>query len=118
MYRAGPLSLGHEAIEDCIAGGYKVKAGTRSLVNLWKLHRDPRIWSNPSEFKPERFLQQAKGGAGGEAAHLDFREHHFQFTPFGSGRRICPGMNFAIQTLHIVLARLLHAFDSTMTQHD
>ncbi|RZC60424.1 hypothetical protein C5167_022171, partial [Papaver somniferum] len=82
LYPAGPLALPHEAIEDCIVDGYKVKAGT--------------------QFKPERFLPQVNGGAGGEAA---------QFTPFRSGRRICPGMNFAIQTLHIVLARLFHAFD-------
>ncbi|KAI3844128.1 hypothetical protein MKW92_053621, partial [Papaver armeniacum] len=56
IYAAAPLTVPHEAILDCNIGGYEVRAGTRLLVNLWKLHRDPRVWSNPAEFKPERFL--------------------------------------------------------------
>ncbi|KAI3926465.1 hypothetical protein MKW92_052592 [Papaver armeniacum] len=111
LYPAGPLSVPHEAIEDCNIGGYKVKAGTRLLVNLWKLHRDPRVWSNPLEFKPERFLSQLDGGTGGEAADLDFKGQDFEYTPFGSGRRMCPGINLAVQTLHMSLASLLHAFN-------
>ncbi|KAI3888358.1 hypothetical protein MKX03_003110, partial [Papaver bracteatum] len=111
LYPAAPISIPHEAIEDCNIGGYEVKAGTRLLVNLWKLHRDPRVWSNPLEFKPERFLSQLNGGTGGEAANLDFKGQHFEYTPFGSGRRMCPGINLAIQTLHMSLACLLHAFD-------
>ncbi|KAI3904895.1 hypothetical protein MKW92_017243, partial [Papaver armeniacum] len=113
LYPAGPLAVPHEAIENCNVGGYEVKAGTRLLVNLWKIHRDPRVWSNPSEFKPERFLPREDGAAAGtgEASKLDFRGQDFVYTPFGSGRRMCPGINFAAQTLHMTLARLLHAFD-------
>ncbi|RZC43553.1 hypothetical protein C5167_036502 [Papaver somniferum] len=110
LYPAGPLAVPHEAIENCNVGGYEVKAGTRLLVNLWKIHRDPRVWSNPLEFKPERFLPQLDGGTG-EASKLDFKGQDFVYTPFGSGRRMCPGINFASQTLHMTLARLLHAFD-------
>ncbi|KAI3956385.1 hypothetical protein MKW92_032032 [Papaver armeniacum] len=111
LYPPGPLSVPHEAMEDCIVGGYKVRAGTRLLVNLWKLQRDPRVWSNPSDFKPERFLPQQNGGFGDETANLDFRGQHFEYTPFGSGRRVCPGIDFFLQTIHMALARLLHAFD-------
>ncbi|KAI3956383.1 hypothetical protein MKW92_032030, partial [Papaver armeniacum] len=111
LYPPGPLSVPHEAMEDCIVGGYEVKAGTRLIVNLWKLQRDPRVWSNPSEFKPERFLPQSDGGFGGEEAKIDFRGQHFEYTPFGSGRRICPGIDFFLQTVHMALARLLQAFD-------
>ncbi|RZC78338.1 hypothetical protein C5167_002852 [Papaver somniferum] len=111
MYAAAPLDVPHEAIADCKIGGYEVRAGTRLVVNLWKLHRDPRVWSNPSEFKPERFLSQLDGGSGGEAANLDFRGQDFEYLPFSSGRRICPGIDFAIQTVHMALARLLHEFD-------
>ncbi|KAI3836992.1 hypothetical protein MKW98_005325, partial [Papaver atlanticum] len=111
MYAAAPLDVPHEAIVDCNIGGYEVRAGTRLVVNLWKLHRDPRVWSNPSEFKPERFLPQLDGGSGGEAANLDFRGHSFEYLPFSSGRRMCPGIEFALQTVHMALARLLHEFD-------
>ncbi|KAI9200967.1 hypothetical protein LWI28_015879 [Acer negundo] len=44
LYPAAPLSVPHEAIEDCtIAGQYHVPAGTRLLVNLSKLQRDPNL---------------------------------------------------------------------------
>ncbi|KAG9137228.1 hypothetical protein Leryth_023365 [Lithospermum erythrorhizon] len=39
LYPPAPLSVPHEAMEDCIVGGYKIEKGTRLFVNLWKLHR-------------------------------------------------------------------------------
>ncbi|KAK3225156.1 hypothetical protein Dsin_005018 [Dipteronia sinensis] len=47
MYPAGPLSVPHESSEDCTISGYHVPVGTRLLVNLWKIHRDPCVWSEP-----------------------------------------------------------------------
>ncbi|GMP47490.1 hypothetical protein CsSME_00015191 [Camellia sinensis var. sinensis] len=67
------------------------------------LHRDPNIWSNPLDFQPERFLV--------DQIDLDVKGLHFEFVPFGSGRRICPGITFALQVLHLTLARLLHGFE-------
>ncbi|ESR36373.1 hypothetical protein CICLE_v10028201mg [Citrus x clementina] len=103
LYPALPLSAPREAMEDCIIGGFHIPAGTRLIVNLWKMHRDPSIWANPSEFIPERFLN--------ENANLEVKGQDFEFLPFGSGRRKCPGISFALQVLHLTLARLLHAFE-------
>uniref|UniRef100_A0A0R0JBJ4 Uncharacterized protein n=1 Tax=Glycine max TaxID=3847 RepID=A0A0R0JBJ4_SOYBN len=100
--RAGPLLGPREAQEDCNVAGYHVPAGTRLVVNLWKLHRDPRVWEEPSAFRPERFLTSDA---------VDVRGQNFELIPFGSGRRSCPGMSFALQVLHLTLARLLHAFE-------
>lgn len=83
--------------------GLHVSARTRLSVNLWKLPRDPRIWSDPLTFQPERFLIQH--------ASLDVRGRDFELIPFGSGRRSCPGITFALQVLHLTLARLLHSFE-------
>ena len=52
LYTAGPLLIPHEGIEDCCIGGYHIPKGSRLLVNAWKMHRDPAIWSNPKEFQP------------------------------------------------------------------
>ncbi|KAF3435654.1 hypothetical protein FNV43_RR22745 [Rhamnella rubrinervis] len=103
LYPPGPLSVPHEAMEDCTVAGFHVPARTHLFVNLWKLQRDPCIWSNPLEFQPERFLT--------EHAHMDVRGQNFEFIPFGSGRRSCPGISFALQVLHLSLARLLHGFN-------
>ncbi|KAI7757062.1 hypothetical protein M8C21_021044 [Ambrosia artemisiifolia] len=56
LYPTAPLSVPHESMEGCVMSGYNIPKGTRLLVNLWKIHRDPNIWSDPFEFKPERFL--------------------------------------------------------------
>ncbi|GAB4841417.1 hypothetical protein Ancab_039704 [Ancistrocladus abbreviatus] len=103
LYPPGPLGVPHEATKNCHVSGYHVPKGTRLLVNIWKLHRDSRIWTAPNEFKPERFLT-------GEA-NFDVLGCHFEFIPFGSGRRSCPGISLALQVLHLTIARLLQGFN-------
>ncbi|XP_010249368.1 PREDICTED: cytochrome P450 CYP82D47-like [Nelumbo nucifera] len=110
LYPPGPLSVPHEAIEDCCVHGFRVPAGTRVLVNLWKIQRDPTLSSDPSQFRPERFLTVT--GAGSTThINVDVRGQHFELIPFGSGRRICPGISFALHTIHMTLARLIHEFE-------
>lgn len=104
LYPPGPLSGPREVTEDCTIGGYHVPAGTRVLVNLTKIQRDPRIWSDPLEFRPERFLTTTH-------KDVDVKGQHFELIPFGSGRRACPGISFGLQVIHLALANLLHAFD-------
>lgn len=79
----------------------------RLLVNAWAIGRDPTLWNAAEEFMPERFIQTANANAGG----VDFRGMDFQFLPFGSWRRICPGMNFALASIKIMLANLVFHFD-------
>ncbi|KAK9136198.1 hypothetical protein Syun_015528 [Stephania yunnanensis] len=50
-----------EAIEDGVVAGYHVPVGMRVIANLWKIQRDPSIWTDPLEFQPERFLTTHKG---------------------------------------------------------
>ncbi|KAJ0803444.1 putative cytochrome P450 [Helianthus annuus] len=60
LYPAAALSVPHESTEDCIVGGHTVPKGTRLFVNIWKIHHDPQIWTDPFEFRPERFLTTKK----------------------------------------------------------
>ncbi|XP_031377927.1 cytochrome P450 CYP82D47-like [Punica granatum] len=103
LYPAAPLSLPHEAIEDSNISGYFVPGGTQLVLNLYKIQRDPRVWPDPSEFRPERFLTTHKD--------FDVRGHNFDLIPFGSGRRMCPGISLALQIIGLTLASFLHAFD-------
>ncbi|XP_020223845.1 xanthotoxin 5-hydroxylase CYP82C4 [Cajanus cajan] len=102
LYPPGPLLVPHEAMEDCHIQGYSVPKGTRVFANVWKLHRDPRLWSEAEKFSPERFMN--------ENGEVD-EGHNFEYLPFGSGRRACPGSTFATQVSLVTLARLLQAFD-------
>lgn len=103
LYPPAPLNLPHESIENCTIGGYHVPAGTRLLTNLSKLQRDPMLYSDPLEFRPERFLTTHKD--------VDVKGQHFELIPFGAGRRMCPGISFGLQLMQITLATLLHGFD-------
>ncbi|XP_039171258.1 LOW QUALITY PROTEIN: cytochrome P450 CYP82D47 [Eucalyptus grandis] len=105
LYPPAPLGLPHESMEDCTVDGYHVPKGTRLLFNLWKIYRDPQVWLDPLEFRPERFLTTHKD--------FDIRGQNFELIPFGSGRRMCPGINFAMQMMSLSLAALLHGFDIT-----
>ncbi|XP_068635963.1 carnosic acid synthase-like [Aristolochia californica] len=103
LHPAAPLMLPRTPSETCTLGGYSVPRGTRVLVNLWAINRDPEVWENPTEFNPERFLTGDR--------KWDFTGNDFHFFPFGSGRRICPGAPFADRMLMYGLATLLHSFD-------
>ena len=58
---------------------------------------------------PERFME------GGSAAAMDYRGNDYVFLPFGSGRRKCPGINFAILTIELMLANLMYHFNWELT---
>jgi cytochrome P450 len=90
---------------DCHIGGYTVPLGTRTLVNNWALGRDPSYWERANDFIPERFTE------GGSAATMDYIGNDFFILPFGSGQRICPGINLAISTIEVMLANLVYHFN-------
>ncbi|KAI3807268.1 hypothetical protein L1987_23193 [Smallanthus sonchifolius] len=104
LYPSAPLLGPREAMVDCTVAGYNVKAGTRLIINVWKLQRDERVWSDPTKFQPERFM-------GLDHQHIDLRGQQFVLVPFGYGRRSCPAANFALQVIQLTLARLVHSFD-------
>ncbi|KAK9280722.1 hypothetical protein L1049_003610 [Liquidambar formosana] len=103
LYPGGPLNVPREAMEACSIAGYYVPKGTRLIVNIWKLHRDPRVWADPNEFRPERFLTSH--------AELDVRGQHFEYIPFSSGRRACPGISLGSQMSSFTLACVLQGFN-------
>lgn len=104
LYPPAPFSSPREFNEDCTIGGYHVKKGTRLIPNLWKIQRDPSVWSDPTEFQPERFLTTHK--------EVDVKGQNFELLPFGSGRRKCAGMSLGLNMVHFTLANFLHSFET------
>ncbi|CAM6128997.1 unnamed protein product [Calypogeia fissa] len=96
-----PNMLPHLSVEDCEIEGFHIPSGTQVLVSPWCIHRDPAVWERPLEFDPERFLNST----------TDFKGQDFELLPFGSGRRMCPGMNLGALMVIYPLSVLLHALD-------
>uniref|UniRef100_A0A8C7K7E4 Cytochrome P450 3A n=1 Tax=Oncorhynchus kisutch TaxID=8019 RepID=A0A8C7K7E4_ONCKI len=69
------------------------------LVPTWTLHRDPEIWSDPEEFKPERFSKENKES-------ID----PYTYMPFGAGPRNCIGMRFALIMIKLAMVEILQSF--------
>ncbi|KAL5211441.1 hypothetical protein ABZP36_022288 [Zizania latifolia] len=88
----------------CKVLGYDVPAGAMVLVSSWAIGRDPAHWDAPDEFSPERFERAGE-------RDRDLRGADFELIPFGSGRRVCPGMTFGLVHIELALAALLFHFD-------
>jgi len=101
-----PLPMvARKCIEDRRIGSYVIPANSLLFVNVWAIGRDSNYWKNPLDFEPERFLPKEGMGM------IDVRGQQFQFLPFGSGRRSCPGINLAMQELPALLAAMIQCFD-------
>ncbi|BAU01110.1 hypothetical protein VIGAN_11027100 [Vigna angularis var. angularis] len=110
LYPPGPLSGPREFTDNCTLNGYNIEKGTRLITNLWKIQTDSNVWEDPLEFKPERFLTTHKD--------VDIKGQHFELLPFGSGRRMCPGVSFGLQMVHFILASFLHSFEILSASSD
>ncbi|XP_047971090.1 iridoid oxidase [Salvia hispanica] len=98
-----PFLVPHKAMESCKLLGFHIPKETQILVNTWAIGRDPKKWKDPHEFKPERFMDPNKAP--------DYKGHHYEFIPFGSGRRMCPALPLAARVLPLALGSVLHSFD-------
>jgi cytochrome P450 len=101
LHPVAPMLVPRLSREDTSIGGYDIPAGTRVLVSVWTIGRDPELWDAPEEFMPERFL----------GSRLDVKGQDYELLPFGSGRRMCPGYSLGLKVIQVSLANLLHGFE-------
>lgn len=97
-----PFLVPHMAMDSCEMLGYHIPMETQILVNVWAIGRDEKTWEDPLEFKPERFMKPNSA---------DYKGQHFEFIPFGSGRRMCPAVPLVARVLPLTLGSVLYAFD-------
>ncbi|CAE7160460.1 unnamed protein product [Rhizoctonia solani] len=90
--------LAHQATEDIVFHGYRIPKGATINPNIWAILRDPKHFSSPHIFNPNRFL--------GPKAEPDPRKYIFGF-----GRRVCPGSHVANNGSWILCAGILSVFD-------
>ncbi|KZV97529.1 cytochrome P450 [Exidia glandulosa HHB12029] len=107
VLRIRPVTSGgspHLATADIAYGDYIIPAGSVVQGNHWAINRDLDKFSDPEEFRPDRWdaKEPMEEGIGS----------------FGYGRRVCPGQHVAVRTLFIATARLLFGFDLKLAKDE
>ncbi|XP_068134844.1 cytochrome P450 3A24-like [Hyperolius riggenbachi] len=80
--------------------GVTIPKGVVAVIPSFALHRDPELWPNPEEFRPERFSKENRK-----------TQDPYTFLPFGAGPRNCIGMRFALINMKSVITMLLQNFN-------
>ena len=109
VLRCRPVTAGgvpHQLTQDDVYNGIYLKAGTIVHANQWAIHREESLYPDAEQFNPSRWLSPD---------YPTYREPLTKFptlqnfSSFGFGRRICPGMNIAERSLYILTARIAWA---------
>ena len=70
--------------DDVLPSGVSIASGSKIYLSQWVMHRNPRHFADPDRFDPRRFAAEAIGS-----------RPRFTYLPFGAGRRLCIGEEFA-----------------------
>ncbi|XVE90484.1 hypothetical protein DITRI_Ditri20bG0081500 [Diplodiscus trichospermus] len=96
----------HAVTKDVELDGFLVPKNSIVTFMVAEIGRDPKIWENPMEFKPERFLN----GEHGEAFDIT-GSREIKMMPFGVGRRMCPAYGLELLHLEFFVANLVWHFN-------
>jgi len=89
--------IGREAARSTEVAGHPLAAGSIVMIMpIWTVHRDPRWFSDPEVFCPERWAN--------DAVH---RLPRFAYFAFGGGPRQCIGNTFATTEAILILAAIV-----------
>ncbi|KAL3876390.1 hypothetical protein ACJMK2_034240 [Sinanodonta woodiana] len=95
-----PLAIPHGVPNSVVFDGYTIPKDSSILINLDSISHDPSLFDNPTQFKPERFLDSS-----GTVIHVT------EFIPFSIGRRRCIGSAVARMELFIFITAVLSKFE-------
>ncbi|KAI9127869.1 hypothetical protein K1719_000862 [Acacia pycnantha] len=97
----------HAVTEDVVLNGFLIPKNAIINILVAEMGRDPKVWENPMEFKPERFLNIEN-----KCEAFDITgSKEIKMMPFGAGRRMCPAYNLAMFHLEYFVATLVWNFE-------
>ncbi|XP_057440263.1 cytochrome P450 89A2-like [Lotus japonicus] len=101
------FAIPHRVTEDVVLNGFLVpRKGTVNFL-VAEMGRDPKVWEDAIEFKPERFLSDDDQKGLFDISGIK----EIKIMPFGAGRRICPAYNLAMLHLEYFVANLIWNFE-------
>ncbi|KAL0884905.1 hypothetical protein Bca101_008887 [Brassica carinata] len=84
--------------------GYDIPTKALIVISVYGITHDPKVWTDPDEFNPDRFVNSS----------VAYKRLEFELLPIGSGKGICPEMRMA--TVELTLLNLLYFFDWGLPQ--
>ncbi|XP_013148447.1 PREDICTED: cytochrome P450 6B2-like [Papilio polytes] len=93
--------LTRQCVKDTVlpVGNIKVEKGTKIFTPIYAIHHDPKLYSNPEVFNPERLSRENSKNI-----------NNHMFMPFGEGKRLCIGVRYATLQAKAGLVHLLRHF--------
>ncbi|XP_022746611.1 phenylalanine N-monooxygenase-like [Durio zibethinus] len=104
LHPIAPFNVPHVSIADATVAGYFIPKGSHVLLSRAGLGRNPKVWDEPLEFKPERHLKD------GLSDKVDLTEPELRFISFSTGRRGCIGVALGTEMTAMLFARLIQGF--------
>lgn len=98
-----PSSIPHKAMEDAKFFGYDIPKGTFMVPGLYAFHNEEKLWGDPQQFRPERFIVDGKLSLKKDVSF-----------PFGAGKRLCAGETFARNALFLFVSALCQNFNMSL----
>ncbi|KUJ06610.1 cytochrome P450 [Mollisia scopiformis] len=98
------LGLARWTEKTSMISGFEIPKDTIVSPAVGQLMRDPRVWPDPDKFIPERWLEPYK----------DVEADKKAFHPFSSGSRNCPGQQFALKELRLILVTLIRRYELSL----
>jgi cytochrome P450 len=92
--------VGRQALKDTEVCGYFIPRGCLTITNIYGAHMDPKVWGDPENFRPERFLDKDNNVI-----------RRNDIIPFNLGKRSCIGEILARQEFYLFLANIVKHFD-------
>nr|XP_045757664.1 cytochrome P450 1A1 [Mirounga angustirostris] len=102
-----PFTIPHSTTKDTSLSGFYIPKGRCVFVNQWQINHDQKLWGDPSEFRPERFL--TLDGTINKALSE-------KVILFGMGKRKCIGETIARLEVFLFLAILLQQVEFSVPQ--
>ena len=99
-----PFGAPHATSEDVEFRGYHIPKNTLIFANIYASHHNPRIWGDPQNYRPERFLSDDGKTCTKNKAWM----------PFGTGKRQCMGESLARDELFLFFTNLVKDLRITM----
>ncbi|CAG9791853.1 unnamed protein product [Diatraea saccharalis] len=83
-------------LEDTVINGMRIPKNTSIVLDLFNMQRDPRVYEDPLEFRPERFENTGR--------------NPFTWLPFSAGPRNCIGQKFAMMEMKVTISEIIRNF--------